>query len=66
MSRLLGQAFWRQMRLHGTPDRDPAETAETRRDQQRIGLLVLRELAEMGITLHKSAAREPGPPATGA
>lgn len=81
LARALGQAFWRQVRLHGLPGLAAAGQlgghsgsqmgvqpgrdgwAENRRDYQRIGQLVLRDLAEMGITLHKSATRPPGTPA---
>jgi len=61
MAHALGQALWRRMRLHDLPGRDG--WVENRRDVQRIGQLVLRDLAEMGITLHKSAIRSPGTPA---
>ena len=59
----LGQALWRQVQLHGLPGDNAIRPqgrdgwAENRRHYQRIGQLVLRDLAEMGITLHKAASR---------
>lgn len=73
LARVLGQAIWRQMRLHasaGHQEGGPAREgwaregwAENRRDFQRIGQFVLRDLAETGITLHKSAIRSKALPA---
>lgn len=61
LTRILGQAIWRQAKLHGLPAPRPGDGwAESRRDYQRFAQQVLRDLAETGITLQKAAARLAG------
>ncbi|MBU8545415.1 MULTISPECIES: methyltransferase [Roseomonadaceae] len=59
-ARILGQAVWRQLQRQGVPglaaDGRPTGWAENRRDYVRLGRQLLRDLAEMGITLHKAPA----------
>ncbi|MGX9962991.1 methyltransferase [Roseomonas sp. F4] len=65
LARILGQAIWRQLQRQGVPgltaDGRPSGWAENRRDYVRLGRQLLRDLAEMGITLHKTPARRAGP-----